>query len=348
MRPSALVVEAWRNVRGGTALAGPLAWVLAVLVAVLCAAALGDTAALVARAAQYRAAGADVLIVRAEGGVDPVACEALSGTAGVESGAVRRAGDDLVAAALPGSSVPTWEVTGGVPALLGADAAGAGILESREVASALGGTTLATVLGPVPVAGVYDYPHDGRRTDLQFAVLSPTSSTTPFDECWARTWPPTPDLESLLRTTLLDASADDVEVLQLNGALGAGFAGQELFAGRTTRALPPLACGAAAVILFAAGRTRRLEFASARHSGVRLADLWRIVMLEGAAWAVPVVLASAWTAAVATARAADAPTPWWIAATIAVPALLGAAAGATLAVLPSRESALFAHTRARR
>lgn len=346
MRWSALAVEAWRNVRSGTALSAQLAAALAVLVGVLCAVALADTAALVARAAQYRAAGADVLIVRAEDGVDPVACDALAGTAGVESGAVRRADADLVAAVLPGSSVPTWQITGGVPALLGARAEGAGILESREVAETLGGATLATTGGPAPVAGVYDYPHDGRRTDLQFAVLSPTAATTPFDECWARTWPPTPDLESLLRTALLDAHADDIEVLQLNGSLGAGFAGQELFASRPTRWLPPLAGLAAAVVVLAAGRMRRLEFASARHSGVRLADLWLIVMLEGAAWTVPVVLAAAWGALVA--RAPDPATTAWTAASIAVPALLGGAAGATLAVLPSRESALFAHTRARR
>lgn len=357
MRWRSIVTEAWRNVASGTAYSAPLIMLIgAISVAAILTSAF-DTLAIADRAEQYRQSGANVLILQSPGLIDPRACEALNATPGVTAGALRQPTHNLVAAALPGSSIPTYEVTPGLAGLIMAGEAGSaeGVLLSRPAAQTLGvlADRLATTAGDVQVAGVYPYPDDGRRSDLEFAVLIPTVADDRFDECWIETWPPSAQAESLLRTTQesrgRDASSDAV-LLQLNGTLGTSFAGQTQFAGRPTRWVPAVAGLAAFAIVFAAGRLRKVELASARHCGVTLADQWLIVMCEGAAWvlavcalAVPSTLVS-----LSVALPGDRATFLQLGATVLALMGVGGLAGATVSVLLSGEQHLFRHVKNRR
>jgi len=351
MRWAAIASEAWRNVTSGTALAGPLAALLGALCAVVIGVGSADVRGIAERAEQFRDSGAAVLILQAPGAIDPGACEALAGTPGVRAGALRRAPNDVAAAALPASSIPSYEVTPGLAGILDASGRGGeGVLLSRAVAGTVGVGGLTAGGRPVGVGGVYEYPRDGRRADLEFAVLMPTTSGEPFDECWAVTWPQAPGLESLVRTSLLPSDSAEVTVTQLNATHGATFDGAALFEQRPTRWLPALLALAGGVTVFLAARMRRLELASARHSGVTLTDQWITVALESAAWvvAVAVVAAPVICAFVARAAPADRGSYLQLGITVWVLACAGGLAGATAAVLMGGERHLFEHVKARR
>lgn len=340
MRWRSIATEAWRNVASGAALTLPLAAVLGLLVAALVGFGSSETLSLTARAASFRDSGAAILILHAPGAVDGRACDALNGTPGVRAGALRAAPANVVGAALPDSSVPTYEVTGGLPDLLGAvPNKGGGVLLSPEVES-----TLGNGLGHVEVAGVYEYPDDGRRADLGFAILVPTLASGAFDECWAETWPPSGELESLLRTSYAPrASGTDLKVLQLNGTLGETFDGAAEFHARATRWLPLLGAAAAFLIAFAAMRLRRVELASARHAGVRLADQLAITLGESLAWiaATVAIVTPVVCAFLLQAPRADAPAHLHAALLTAALAVAAGVSGSSLAVLLSGEKHLF-------
>ena len=351
MRWGAIVSEAWRNIASGAALAGPLAALMGTLCAVVIGFAAADVRGIAERAAEFRGSGAAVLILQAPGAIDPGACEALGGTPGVRAGALRRAPNDVAAAALPRSSIPTFEVTPGLVGMLDVAGAGApGVLLSRAVADTVGAGGLTAARGPVTVGGVYEYPRDGRRADLEFAVLAPTTSGEPFDECWAATWPQQPDLETLVRTSLVPIESTEVAVTQLNSTHGAVFDGAALFEQRPTRWLPALLALAGGVTAYLAARVRKLELASARHSGVTLADQWITVALESVAWAVAaaVVAAPVICAFVARAAAVDRGSYLSLGVSSWALACAGGLVGATAAVLLGGERHLFDHAKARR
>lgn len=356
MRWSSLASEALRNIRTGTALAVQLAALLGTLSAVVIWLSAFEVMTIANQGLDYRQSGAAVLIIQAPGAIDPGACEALNATEGVRAGALRRAQRDVVASALPGSSVPTYESSPGLASILlaGLPAPGVGVLVSSAVADALGDSaSLATTAGPLPVTGVYEYPADGRRSDLEFAMVSPTTSSAPFDECWAETWPQSTELEPLLRTTRIageSSSANDAVLLQLNGTRGTSFDGEAMFQGRATRSLPVLAAVTGALVGFAAARLRKLELASARHSGVTMADQWLIVMGESAAWAVAVLAFSVPVTGAFLIRAlpGDAGAYLQIGAVVPVLVIGGGLVGATAAVLISSERSLFRDFKRRR
>ncbi len=346
MRWRSIASEAWRNITSGAALTVPLCAVLGALAAALTGLGSFETLALTAHAERFHDAGAAILILQAPGAVDGRACEALNGTPGVRSGALRAAPGNVVGAALPDSSVPTYEVTSGLPGLLGAEPRRAGVLLSPEVARTLGDGLVG-----VEVAGVYGYPDDGRRADLGYAVLVPTLASGAFDECWAETWPPSRELESLLRTSYAPrASGTDLRILQLNGTLGETFDGAAQFAARTTRWLPLLGAAAAFVIAFSAMRLRRVELASARHAGVRLADQLAIALGECLAWVAATIalVTPVVCAALLHAPRTDAPAHVHAALLTTALAVAAGVAGSALAVLLSGERHLFRLVKQRR
>ena len=354
MRWAALAGEALRNVTSGTALTLPLALVIGVLSAAIVAICGVDVAAIATRGQQYRDSGGHVLVVRAEGAIDASACAALASVGGVRSGALRRAPHDVVAAALPDSSVPTYEVTDGLAGMLAPlSPGGVGVLLSAPAAQTLGGgATLATTDGDIQVGGVYGYPADGRRTDLEFAVLAPTTSSAPFDECWAETWPPSTQLDALLRTTVVQGAGSNVDatLLQLNGTRGSSFDGEALFDARPTRYLPVAAALAGLLVVFAAARLRRIELASARHCGVTLVDQWLVLMIEGVGWMLGLAVLSVPVTAALVTRALPGDASAYLEPGIHTPLLaaLGGLTGSTIAVLLSGERHLFRHVKQRR
>ncbi len=159
---------------------------------------------------------------------------------------------------------------------------------------------LATATGEAKVSGVYANPDDGRRPGLGYAALVVTPDNEPFDECWLDAWPQRPELAQLLLTTVIpnnDAPDELPTIGQFNTTLGAEFDGAARFEQRLTRFAPALSAILAASIAVLAIRLRRIELASARHSGVRGRDLLAITLLESAAWIVPILILSAATAA---------------------------------------------------
>jgi hypothetical protein len=367
MRMTEVWREAWRDVTSGASWAATTAVVLAVLlggVVGLRAAAVADD---VRSAAVFVASGAATTVQRAEGRIDGQVCDALSDSEGiVASGAFRRLDDGTVPAALPGSAIPTYEVTAGVRGLLG-DAAGdeaagsagvagaAGVIVSPTVQRTLGlapGDRLVTADGPgAAVAGVYDYPDDGRDPDLEYAVLAPAvDDGTPFDACWATVWPQRDDTVSMLRRTVLPASGAEGEdrptAGQLNPTLGAVFAPaarQPVLVPFGAAALVGLTIGGAAVA------RRRLAMASDRHVGVPRSAQVVGVVLQHLVWAsVGAVVAT--SVAVVSVRGLDVDDALPIvreAIAIASLGLVGVLLGGALAAAAVRERALHRSFRSR-
>ncbi|ROP74712.1 hypothetical protein [Curtobacterium sp. PhB115] len=357
MRPTEVLREAWRDVVSGAARAAASALVVAVLlggVVGLRAAALADD---VRAAATWVASGAATTIQRAPGRIDGRACDALAGSEGVlASGALRRLDDGSDPAALPGSAVPTYEVTAGLPAAL--DVTGRtrvpGVLASSAVADALGlapGDPFVTVDGGTSVAGVYAYPDDGRDPDLEYAVLAPAlDDGALFDACWVTVWPEREDTGSMLRRTLsASTGAEDEErptLGQLNPRLGETFAPTappSLLASSGVAFALGLAVGGAAV-----GR-RRLALASDLHVGVPRSAQLLGVLLQHLVWgSVGAVVAT--TVAVVLVRGLgvdDAGPIVREAIAIASLGLVGALLGGVLAAAAIRERALHRYFRSR-
>lgn len=285
--------EAWRDIASGSA------WAVtgAVVLAVLLGGVVGLRSAAVARdvraAAVFVTSGAATTVQRAEGRIDGRVCDALADTEGVvASGALRRLDAGTVPAALPGSTVPTYEVTAGVLDVVGVTGTTgvAGVVVSSAVHDALGldpGDPLVTADGRgIEVAAVYDHPDDGRDPDLEYALLAPTvDDGKPFDACWVTVWPQRDDTPALLRRAVRPGTGADDEdrptVGQLNPRLGAVFV--PAASGSATvpfgaAALSGLAVGGAAVA------RRRLALASDLHVGVPRSAQVLGVVLQHLVW----------------------------------------------------------------
>ncbi len=356
MRPSAIWREAWRDLVSGTARAG-LGFTC--LVAVVAAFAAWETMAVrdaVGRALEYQASGASTVALTASGRIDAATCHQLAELPGVEAaGAIRRAETDIVPAALPLGTVPTYDVTPGFGSLLGAEMAReAGVLLSDEAAalSSAHRKTLMTTAGTVDVAGTYSWPRDGRRPGYGYAALQLNPASGSYDECWVHAWPMPSDLAGVIQTTLTPAPDVDGEpavLSQLNTTLGARFTGGESFDARPTRHAPVQAGALGAVIGYAALRARRVQLAGALHDGLSRTPLLVIVGLETCAWVVP---ATAVTAAAAVIGACTGPpdaatSTIVVSIRVAAPAAVAAFLAALTAALSARERHLVRYVKDR-
>lgn len=350
MSPRAILREAWRNIASGTARTAMFALLLTAVSAGLATADLLSVRAVTAAAERYQAVGASVVTLAAVGRVDGVACEALAGVPGVRAaGAIRAREVGIVAAALPSSAIPVMEVTAGLPVLLHATTApNAGVILSDQAADALdlaAGDELVTHDGSTPVAGVYAYPTDGRRSGYGYAALVPVPAGGRFDECWVDVWPASPQTRTLLQTALApgDEEAGPAVISQLNTTLGIAFDGAERFSERLTRYAAPLALILGAGLGFVSVRSRRMQLAAALHAGVRKPDLAAISGFELLSWVVPTALFTAATISVfiATGVAGDAAATALLGARIGALAAAGPFLGAALALALTRERHLF-------
>ncbi len=348
MRPAELTREAWRNVLTGTARAGLLAFALVVVVVGAGVLDLLQVRAITTRADEFRASGADVLVLDAAGHVDPVRCELLAGQPGIEAAGAMRAAPVRRLAPLPQDAIPAFEVTPGLPALLAPSdpPRGTGVVLSSALATTLGtetGRPLLTDAGATTIAGVYEYPDDGRRYGYSYALLDPVTPSGAFDSCWIRQWPANGAATTLLMTALT-AGADDPslappQISQLNPTLGITYDATSAFRERGTRWAPLGAFALAAAVGWLATWLRRLELATALHLGqsrpAQIVGLW----LETAAWIAPSLAATLLTAAVAAARApaGDLRLVVLLAALPAAAAAIGALAGVTLAASTARQ-----------
>ncbi|GIF40799.1 hypothetical protein [Actinoplanes xinjiangensis] len=349
MRFRSILSEAGRNLATGTSRALLFALLLAAITA---GAAIMDARSIIgvqSRAADFVASGASIRVMVAPAMTDAAACERLGTIGGIRAAGALREADAVVLRTMNANPVPAYAVTPGLIAVLGGDpAAPAGAWLPAPLARTLGvqaGQELPTGSGTLTVAGLYEYPDDGRDSRLAYAALLPQPAAGSFDECWADIWPLSRDREQLLHAALaVDSSAADaVAVGQLNTSRGTRFDALGEFTARPTRfALP--ACALAGLLLgLIAVRIRRLELAAALHLGASRRDVLAIQVIETAAWAAAgVVLAAvALLAGVVAAGSTDAAAVYLV--DVRGPAVAACATliGAVLGVLTVRERHLF-------
>lgn len=215
------------------------------------------------------------------------------------------------------------------------------------------GSLMETDHGDIHVAGVFDWPNDGRDTRFVYALIVPVSSSAkPFAECWAKQWPQTDALDLLLNETAISGVADANTlpgVIQLNKSHDRRYSAASLYETRMTRVLPIAALAVGVVIGIAAVRRRRLEYAGALHCGQRkgaqlLTALCEMLITSGAGIAVtlPLLAALCWRLSPSD------PAAVFLAAVRSPATMLsGALVSTALAVLAVHESRLFRLFKAR-
>ncbi|PJJ63663.1 hypothetical protein [Compostimonas suwonensis] len=352
MKVTSLLRETCRNILSGTTRTALFAGVFGLIALALLVADVTSVRQIVASADRFQSSGASVMTIVAEGRIDGTVCESFNHTAGVRSaGAIRDPGAQLRVAALPGNPLPLREVSPSFPAILThKKVPSGGLFLEVDAAKTLGlriGSTLVSTSGAAPIAGIYAYPADGRRQGLGYAALEVATDHRAFDECWIDGWPQLSNAATLLLTAVIpsnDASEKGKPLLgQLNPTLGTTFDGAQRFSDRVSRLAAPVGALAGLALGYVSVRLRRIELASALHSGVGRIDMCIMITLEAASWIVPVVVVGF---AVSASLAVDsAPEDWGRVLLIGVriPVLAAAASftGAGLALAMTRERHLF-------
>jgi hypothetical protein len=356
MRLSALVSEAGLDLARGVARA---VWCALALGLVLVALVVVDGSAarrVIDQAHDFQARGAATLVLSLPGGIDGRLCDALARQPGVRAaGAVRVEADPLMLAPLPDSPLTWYSVSPGfawlLPGSTGFDQAG--LLVSREVAQRFGLTVgrrldfvQPAASGSVPggaaagatrLAGLYDYPQDGRSPGFGYAVLALAPAAEPFDQCWLDQYPVVPATSDLLYSVILpdaDTQTNPPQVQQHNGSLGAPQDPAAAWRRRPTAAAWWAAGLAGAVIGAVSIVARRLELASNAHAGQSRPDRLAQIGLETAAWALTAAAVGAGAVAWVSAGLdpADRPAVARALAAIVWSGAAGAVAGALAAL----------------
>lgn len=355
MRAAAILREAWRDIVTGTTRIATFALAFGVLVTGVAAADQLTVRRLVDEADQYRASGASIVTITAEGRVRGEACEALGRLPGVRAaGALRQEDDGLRLSALPQSPLTLYTVTPHLPDVLSAASDGNGLVLSANAASAAGrgaGDPVDTAEGASRIAGVYDYPEDGRRVGFGYAALDVSTTSELYDECWVDAWPLHERIDALLLTAVqpgADADAD-VQLSRVNSTLGTTFDGAAAFSGRLTADAWLVALCGSLVIGYVSVRVRRVALASALHTRVPRRSLAAILALETCSWVVPVALVamSATVVFAATGPSADRGTTVLLTLRVLAPSVAAAAVGAVTAFVATRERHLFRYVKDR-
>ncbi|MFI8631240.1 hypothetical protein ACIGEP_01415 [Microbacterium sp. NPDC077663] len=348
MRTSTILSEAWRNLASGTTRALLFAGLFAGLVGTL---ALADTltiSTLQTRAEQFRESGAAIRTLVAEGHIDADSCDALTAASPVSAAGALAAGRPVTFSVMPGSSVPSFDVTPGFADVIALDSRQpAGVWISEPLSDSLKaspGTILATTAGPLTIAGTFPWPDDGRDSRLGYAVLIPTRSEIALDECWATIWPTSQAADNQLRAaaTVDVASTTPLNLSQVNKNHGTTFDGNAEYLARLTRGVPLLGALTALLLGYTASRVRRLEYAGALHAGATKASTLATALVETFVWAVTGALVAAAVLAVVARQDPGSFAPVFL--TSAKVALIGVSSsliGAAIAVTSIRERHLF-------
>lgn len=381
MRLLSIVSESLRNIGAGTSRA--FLWCLVtMLVGVL----LGGVDAVTIIGEEREAAAridanADVrVLVAPTAVVDGATCDLITGAAGgPDATGALRPGPQITMRATPGRDVSSYEVTPGFLRLLAAGSATAdatGVWVSAELARNFGlskGARLETTAGDATVAGVYDWPNDGRDTRLAYAMVVPVSaSASPFVECWAKQWPVSGRIDELLNEAVIAngssgasagssagasgvAGASDASmrmpagIAPLNRSFDSRYDANARYRSRLTRHAPFAALVAGMLIGIIGVHRRRLEYAGALHSGQRKADQMLGVAIETAIWGGLGTLSAlaVLTAACVRMSPSDPDAVLFAAARVPIALLAGMMIGSLLMVATVRESRLFRYFKKR-
>jgi hypothetical protein len=358
MKMSGLLRESWRNVLSGTTRTLTLAVLFGIFTAGLIVADLGTVKLLTDQAIEYQESGASVLTIAAPGQIDGAKCESLNDIPGIRAaGAFRSPEARVTLSAIPDSPLAIKEMTTGFASVLHANAGfPAGIYLSTDAAESLGlktGEEVATTSGASHVAGLFDYPDDGRRPGFGYVALLVNNDERPYDECWADAWPAISSLPNLLLTTVLpsnDDSGDEQPILsQLNTTLGKSFDGPARFASRVSANLWVAAAIGGLLLAMVSLRLRRMQIASGLHSGVPRSNMYFMLLLETCSWSALVFL---WSLIVvlffsSIASSDDRLVTFVLGMRTAISAQIGVILGMTVAALSTRERHLFRYFKER-
>lgn len=304
MKLKSILSEVLRNIGSGTAHA--CAMFLAVFIAGTllggyeAMSVVGIENEVVTRIGAY----ADTQTVLGSGDViDGVVCDRLADGGGTDVGAdgrpsysgAMRIGSPVILKSTPGKEIASYEVSPGMIGMLTAGNVStvvdvSGIWVSTDVARNFGlaaDSMLETTAGKVRVAGVFDWPNDGRDTRFAYAILVPVAASgAPFSECWAKQWPANVTTEKLLYSTVIsDGSGKGTAgVMALNKGYDAHYSAQRSYHSRSTRWIPYLGLILGLMIGAIAVRRRRLEYAGALHSGQSKGAQLLGMVLETLVW----------------------------------------------------------------
>lgn len=296
MRLGSIISETLRNIASGTAHA--LTMFLAVLFA---GTLLGGYEAMSVMGLETEAAVrirafADVKTV-VGGNVDGLACDRLSdhGDPSFISGAMR-SGPQVVPLATKGIELSSYEVTAGMMRLITAGDPqevpdSSGVWVSSDVSHDFGlvkGSRMQTNHGTVTVAGVFDWPNDGRDMRFAYAMIAPAASSGGvFQECWAKQWPQSDQMDELLLSTATKNPKSEMRpgVTALNKGVDAHYDAQKGYLTRVTRWMPYLGLAVGLLLGVISVRRRRLEYAGALHSGESKGAQLLGIELESLIWA---------------------------------------------------------------
>lgn len=349
MRPSAVLGEAWRNLATGTTRALLLALLLASIAGALAVADAATVSQLRADAQEYRDSGASIRVLAGEGRIDADACDALAGTGPILAAGALGSAAPILLEALPSNSIPAYVVTPNLAGVLGVTASdGAGIWISRDLARRLyaaRGAVLSTPTETLVVAGIYDWPDDGRDTRPGYAILIPTRPAPALDECWASIWPPSPIADDLLRIAarVEPGSTAPLNLARINPNYGTRYDPHAEYESRLSRHAWAAATIGALALGYGGARFRRLNHAGALHAGARKTAVLAVALVETLAWAV----AGALIAVAALALIVRAQSPGDARAILAIDlkgifvTIPAAMAGAAVAIAGCRERHLF-------
>lgn len=343
--------EAWRNIRTNTSRLLTLSVTLGLAVGAIIAVDMQLSLEVVKNAAAYRAAGSNVLVLKAPGAVSGTRCENLAQLPGVRaSGAMRPSAAGLTPAALPGAPLKAIAASPGFSKVLNVPSSTrAGLYLSKDAAESVGaepGEVVSFSSQRARVAGVFEWPSDGRTGDLGYAALMEVPVDGAYDECWVDEWPQTDQMRELIFGAL-NYSPESTElhpqVAQLNATHGTVSDWHERYLHR----FPVPVIWVAAVVAFLVGvgsvLRRRLELASALHAGVNKSSLLVILLVEAGAllFVTWLVCAAATTVAVADSDPFDRSVLLLQALGILCAATAGLLIGVTVGLTVTRERLLF-------
>ncbi|MBW3094184.1 hypothetical protein KIH75_02225 [Bifidobacterium sp. 64T4] len=303
MRVWSVVSEAMRNIGSGVSRAFTMFLVVLVAGTLLGGYEAMNVTGLESEASERIRSDADVKSI-VGGDVDGGACDRLADAlgGGTSAGAMRAA-SRIIMQATPGKDVTSYEVTSGMLRLIvsgtdGAKADASGVWISSDVAGDFGlarGSLMRTGAGTVRVAGVFDWPNDGRDTRFAYAVIVPVSSDAgTFNECWVKQWPQSEQSESLLYSTLVvsGSGGGGAGVTQVNRGFDARYNAWASYMNRQTRWMPWIGFAVGVLVGAIAVRRRRLEYAGALHSGQGKGSQLLGIMIETSIWSGSATLCS--------------------------------------------------------
>ena len=279
--------EAWRNINSRMSQFLSTLFILTCVIAT-CAGIDGrQVMSIEQKARTYRSSLSNVYVIKAEQQIEPAACQALPQNTGIEAAGGLRKATPIRLTLSKASPLNTYEVsqsfltviTGGKQS----SAMTGGIWLSQALADKFFlhvGSQVDTTAGPMKLAGIYQWPEDGRDTRLGFAALVPVITPSAYDECWASVWPPKSITRTLNQALQYSETSSNAQTEQVNYTMGDKFDPNTEFTSRLTRPLifaPLLLCFVFGV---AVCRRRKLENSGYLHAGEPKSSMVLRLMVE--------------------------------------------------------------------